>query len=101
VTIGALGAALIWLFPSELATGTGMWMLMGVAVFHLEGPRHRWWAVGATVVVGVATVLGVQAVLDEVVGRNWATLAAYICAGWIGTHVYAAVTHAPHRRPDQ
>jgi hypothetical protein len=101
VSIGTVCAAFMWLSPFELSASTGLWMFMGVAVFHMEGPRHRWWALAATVAVSVATVRGVAAVLDEVVGRNWASLAAYLCTCWVGTHVYAAVTNAPRRRPDQ
>jgi hypothetical protein len=93
-----LGAVQVWLVSPASPSFVTMMMAMAPVVFHFNGPRHRWWALGAAAVVGVVAGRGIDAVLYDILGRDWAALAGYICGGWIAAHVYAAVTHLPRRR---
>jgi hypothetical protein len=93
-----LGAVQVWLDSSVSPSLVTMMVAMAPALLHLNGPRHRWWALGIAAVVGVAVGLSIDALLYDIVGREWAALAGYIGGGWVATHVYVAVTHLPHRR---
>jgi len=90
--------SLIWPDPSSPPIGAGLMMGYAFASLHIRRPRHRWWAFGAAAAVSCPIVVGSNIFLTPVLGRGWATLAGYVCAGWIGAHVYAAVTHAPATR---
>lgn len=90
--------SLMWPGPSEPPPTGGLMMGFAFASLHITRPRHRWWALGSAFAVSFATVVGFKIFVIPVLGRGWATFVGYVCAGWIGSYVYAAVTHAPRPR---
>ena len=74
---------------------------MPVMLRHLEGVRHRWWALGAAIVAAIPAGLAVSMPLGHRLPTGWADLLAVLAASAVAMAVQAAVTHIPYRgRPD-
>ncbi|MGW4463417.1 hypothetical protein [Micromonospora sp. NPDC004704] len=98
---GALsGVVLVLWVPSSPVTLLLVPILSPVGLAHLEGVRHRWWALGAGAAVGLPTGQGVEALLTGSLGTGWAALVAVLVGSAIGITVHAAVTHLPRRTLD-
>ncbi len=98
LVLGAImGAVLVLLIPSTPPTLVLMLTLSPAGQLHLQGVRHRWWALGAGLAAGVSAGLGINALLPPGVGAGWATLTGILVGSGIGAMTHAAVTHLPTR----
>jgi hypothetical protein len=68
-------------------------LVMPTVMAHLDGVRHRWWAVGAGLGAAAAVALPLHAAVDG--WGYWGTLVALLAGGVAGTFAHTAVTHVP------
>jgi hypothetical protein len=75
--------------PTIITTFSFMPILMA----HVEGVRHRWWALAAGAAAALGTGLPVGGLLSDTVGPAWAGLIAILASSLVAVVVHAAVTH--------
>ncbi len=76
----------------------GIVVLRPLWLAHINGARHRWWALGAGPAVGAMSGVGIAAALPDSLGTQWAVVIVALAGSFIATMAYAAITHAPVRR---
>jgi len=97
--LGAIvGTAIVLLAPSAPPTIVLLATLSPIGQPHLDGVRHRWWALGAGAAAGVPAGLAIHALFQPSIGAEWATLIGLLAGSWIGVMTHAAATHLPTRR---
>ncbi|MER5457175.1 hypothetical protein ABT008_20535 [Micromonospora sp. NPDC002389] len=98
LAVGAIvGVALVLLIPYHPPTTILLATLSPVLHLHAEGVRHRWWALAAGLAAGVAAGLGLDALLETVIGSEWATVGGLLFGSAVGIVTHAGTTHLPVR----
>ncbi|MFI7081164.1 hypothetical protein ACIBO1_28065 [Micromonospora sp. NPDC049903] len=98
LAVGAIiGVALVLLIPYHPPTLILLATLSPILHQHAEGVRHRWWALAAGLATGVAAGLGLDALLETVIGSEWTTVGGLLVGSAVGILTHAGTTHLPVR----
>lgn len=97
LTVGAVagaGAAKgidpgLWLRPDALAFGVPVNVFWWQVVVR---PPHRWWALGAALIVTTVTYLVLNRLILFGLPLPWNGVVSFAVAGWLGAFAYVAVT---------
>ena len=92
-----IGIVLALLMPSNPPVIVLLLTVSPYLQVHVEGVRHRWWALGAGAAAGVLAGFGIDALLKPSFGSDWGHLIGLLAGGWLGVMTHAAVTHLPTR----
>ncbi|WP_422739079.1 hypothetical protein ACN263_07505 [Micromonospora sp. WMMD729] len=93
-----IGTLLVLLEPSNPPVIVLLLTVSPYLHVHVEGVRHRWWALGAGAIAGVLAGFGIDTLLRSGVGADWGAVIGLLAGGWLGVMTHAAVTHLPTRR---
>ncbi|MFK4243138.1 hypothetical protein ACI2KV_09650 [Micromonospora chokoriensis] len=93
-TLGAVRGAdpELWLRPAVLATGSPLVVLWWQVVVR---PRHRWWALGAALLLTVVVYQALHRLVLVGLPFPWDGVVSFAAAGWLGVFAYVAVTRRP------
>ncbi len=78
-----------WLRPAVLALGGPMILLWWQVVVR---PRHRWWALGAALIVTTVAYLVLNRLVLARLPFPWNGVVSFAVAGWLGAFAFVAVT---------
>ncbi|GIJ51237.1 hypothetical protein Val02_81230 [Virgisporangium aliadipatigenens] len=92
--MSVLGGALLAFFDQSPLALQSL-VVMPAVMVHLDGVRHRWWAVGAGLTAAAAVAVPLHAAVDG--WGHWGTLVAMLAGGVAGNLAHTAVTHVPPR----
>jgi len=93
-----IGTGMVLLAPEAPPNIVLLATLQPIGQPHIDGARHRWWALGVGAAAGGSAGTGVNALLQPIVGAQWATLVGLLAGSWIGVMAHAATTHLPTRK---
>ncbi|WFE49433.1 hypothetical protein [Micromonospora sp. WMMD1155] len=82
----------VWLRPAVLTAGGPLALLWWQVVVR---PRHRWWALGAALLVIVVVYQVLHRLVLVGLPFPWNGVVSFAAAGWLGVFAYVAVTRRP------